>query len=98
MKYTGGSFRSHAVRNAMAGRIMSWPINPSTTALGLCAISVKAFLVMSMPSMNISTIRIGITIHIVFIDSQIFAAANLPIFDRNPISLMDIEYFIRYSR
>jgi hypothetical protein len=67
IKYTGGSFRSHAVENAIIGRRTICPIMPSSTALGLCAISVKAFLLMSMPKRNIMTIRIGITIHMEFI-------------------------------
>jgi hypothetical protein len=98
IKYTGGRFRIQATRKAIVGSTTSCPSMPNSTALGFLAISVKAFLFKSIPNRNINTIRIGITIHIVFIDSQIFAAANLPIFDRNPISLMDIEYFIRYSR
>ena len=67
MKYTGGSLRSHAIEKAITGRMMIWPTMPSSTALGLCAISVIAFLLISMPRRNIKAIRIGITIHIVFI-------------------------------
>ena len=64
--FTPGNFNIHATANAITGSRISCPTNPSATALGFLATFVKAFLSRSIPKRNISTMSIGITIHIVF--------------------------------
>ena len=75
IKYTGGTSNSHARAKAMAGSRTICPVIPNATALGWRATFTKASLLSSVPSRNISTIRIGITIQIVFISQSLFFAA-----------------------
>jgi hypothetical protein len=67
IKYMGGNFIIHAKAKAMRGSIINCPIIPIITARGLRATSVKDFLFKSVPNKNIKTIKMGITIKIVFI-------------------------------
>lgn len=66
MKYIGGNFRIYANKKAMTGNTISWPIIPIMTARGLRATFVKDSLFKSVPNKNIRTIRMGITIQIIF--------------------------------
>lgn len=67
IKYTGGKFSVHASVKAMSGNRIICPTIPRTTALGCLATFINASLLSSVPNRNISTMRIGITIQIVFI-------------------------------
>ena len=69
IKYTGGSSSSHATQKAINGNTIICPNVPIKTARGLRATFSNAFLSSSVPKRNISTRRIGITIHTVFINS-----------------------------
>jgi hypothetical protein len=68
MKYTGGNFNAHATAKAISGSRTICPTNPNNTAFGCLATLVNASLFKSIPSRNINTMRMGITIHIVFIN------------------------------
>jgi hypothetical protein len=67
IKYIGGNFSTQATTKAMSGSKIICPTMPNSTAFGCLAMSVKAFLFKSIPSRNISMIKMGITIHMVFI-------------------------------
>jgi hypothetical protein len=67
IKYTGGKSNVHASVKAMSGNRIICPTIPRTTALGCLATFINASLLSSVPNRNISTMRIGITIQIVFI-------------------------------
>ena len=67
MKYMGGRFSAHAMPNAINGNRTICPAIPAKIARGFFVTPSKAFLSRSVPSRNISTNRIGITIQTVFI-------------------------------
>ena len=67
IKYIGGRSSAHATQKAINGNRIICPVIPVTTARGLRATFSNAFLLSSVPKRNISTSRMGITIHIVFI-------------------------------
>lgn len=66
IKYTGDSFKKYDKAKAMSGNNINCPTIPITTARGLRATFVKEFLFKSVPNKNIRTIRMGITIQIIF--------------------------------
>ena len=71
IKYTAGKSSTHAMAKAMRGRRTSCPVIPIITPLGFRATLAKACLFKSVPSRNINTISMGITIQTVFIQITI---------------------------
>ena len=67
IKYIGETLSSEASRKAIEGNRTNCPTIPKITALGLRTTFIKASLLSSVPSRNIRTMRMGITIQIVFI-------------------------------
>ena len=70
MNHTGGRRNASATPKAMSGRTNNWPANPATTAAGRRNTPAKACRSSSIPSWNISTIRMGSTIQMVFIAAR----------------------------
>ena len=67
MNHTGGSRNASATPKAMSGSARSCPSSPATTAAGRRNTPANACRSSSIPSWNISTIRMGSTIQMVFI-------------------------------
>jgi hypothetical protein len=70
----------------MSGSSTICPTIPVKTALGFLATPAKAFLSRSMPKRNINTMRIGITIHIVFMNIPLnrIQTAKIDILHKKP--------------
>ena len=77
IKYAGGNLSTQATVKANKGSRIICPDRPNSTALGFRATSVNAVFFKLMPNRNIRTMRIGITIHIVFIELS-FEVAKIP--------------------
>ena len=89
----GGNPNAHATAKAITGRTTICPTIPSNTALGFLATPANALRSRSMPNRNISTMSMGITIHIVFISVILFVNISVRKCKSNIWKLFSNLYF-----